>query len=252
MKKLASQFNIGSPEKPPGTPKTLPKLSLHRPMDNLKARTIYGRRQSRPLRQSQKNLWENLFNDFKIDLKNLPNYHIGEVVLEIGFGNGENLAYQAIKHPQALCIGCEPFVNGVASLLAKIAKNQLTNIRIFNDDAKLLLAALPNHFTNLTFILFPDPWPKKRHHRRRFITMDNLLLLHQKMKKDGELVIATDHPEYLTWILNISQQPVFLKHFQILHTSLMLRPSEAEIPLTKYEKKALENRPGAFLKFRII
>ncbi len=221
-------------------------------MVNQKTRTIYGRRQSRPLRESQKDLWEKLFTKINLDLQNLPSTYGDEVIFEIGFGSGENLAQQAITHSSAICIGCEPFINGVASLLAKIAKQNLTNIRIFNDDAKLLLVALPNDLIRQTFILFPDPWPKKRHHRRRIVNLENLLLVHQKMKKAGELVIATDHPGYLEWILEIIQQPLFLKHFQVLHTPEMPRPSETAIPVTRYEKKALENRPGTFLKFKVI
>ena len=221
-------------------------------MEDRKIRTIYGRRQSRPLRESQKDLWDKLFTDIKIDLQNLPSAYTDEVIFEIGFGSGENLVQQAINHPNAMCIGCEPFINGVASLLAKITKDNITNIRIFNDDAKLLLLAMPHHLIRQTFILFPDPWPKKRHHRRRIVNMETLLLIHQKMKRSGELVIATDHPGYLEWILEIIRQPLFLKNFEVLHTPEMPRPSEAEIPVTRYEKKALENRPGAFLKFKVL
>jgi len=221
-------------------------------MENHKIRTIYGRRQSRPLRDSQKDLCEKLFEDIKIDLQHLPSAYPSEVIFEIGFGSGENLAHQALNYPSAMCLGCEPFINGVASLLAKIAINNITNVRIFNDDAKKLLTALPNQLISKTFILFPDPWPKKRHQRRRIVSLENLLLVHQKMQTNGELIIATDHPGYLAWIIEITQQPIFDKHFQILHTPNLPRPSEAEIPVTRYEKKALENRPGAFFKFKVI
>lgn len=220
--------------------------------DNRKTRTIYGRRQSRPLRDSQKVLWDELFPDIKIDHLNLPTPYPENVLFEIGFGGGENLVHQAKIHPDYLCIGCEPFINGVSSLLTKIKVENITNIRIFNDDAKILLEALPDNSINKAFILFPDPWPKKRHHRRRFINLENLLLIRRKMKKDGVLTIATDHPGYFEWIVEITKQPEFLQNFTITHTPDLPRPSEEEIPITRYEKKALENRPGAFFKFVVV
>ena len=218
-------------------------------MENKKNRTIYGLRQSRPLRDSQKILWEELFDNIKIDLLNLPKEYPENVLLEIGFGSGENIAHQAINNPNSMCIGCEPFINGVSSLLTKIKTNNITNIKIYNDDAKLLLEALPDYLIKRAYILFPDPWPKKRHNRRRFINLNSLLLIHKKMKKTGELIIATDHPGYFEWIISITKEPAFLQNFKITHTPDLPRPSEQEIPITRYEKKALENRPGSFFKF---
>ena len=107
-------------------------------MEKQKNRTVYGRRQSRPLKESQKDLWKNLFPAVRLDLEFLPNPYAKNVIFEIGFGGGENLVHQAINNPNAICIGCEPFVNGVASLLSKIATENITNIKIFNDDAKIL------------------------------------------------------------------------------------------------------------------
>lgn len=218
-------------------------------MENKKNRTIYGRRQSRPLRDSQKILWEELFNDIKIDLLNLPTQYPENVLFEIGFGGGENLVHQAKLHPDYMCIGCDPFINGVSSLLTKIKVEDITNIRIFNDDAKILLEALPDHLIKKAFILFPDPWPKNRHHRRRFINLENLLLIRKKMQKTGELIIATDHLGYFEWIVEITEHPEFLQNFTIIHKLDQPRPTEQEIPITRYEKKALENRQGAFFKF---
>jgi tRNA (guanine-N7-)-methyltransferase len=218
-------------------------------MENRKNRTIYGRRQSRSLRDSQKNLWEQLFNDVKIDLQNLPASYPENIIFEIGFGGGENLAHQAMNNPDYTCIGCEPFINGVSSLLTKISENNIENIRIFNDDATILLKSMPDQLIKKMFVLFPDPWPKKRHNRRRVVNLENLLLMHKKMQTAGELIIATDHPGYLEWIIAIIEQPIFLKYFKVVHTPDLPRPSEEEIPVTRYEKKALENRPGAFFKF---
>lgn len=221
-------------------------------MENKKIRTIYGRRQARPIKESQKHLLETVFKTVKVNPLNLPAVFPKEVVFEVGFGSGENLVHQAKKYPNALCIGCEPFINGVVSLLGKISKEDLSNICIFDDDARLLLQALPDYCISKAFILFPDPWPKKRHHKRRVVNMENLLLVHQKMQKNGMLTIATDHPGYLEWIVEITKQEAFGKYFQSLNSFEGFRPSEDEIPVTRYEKKALENRPGAFLMFKAI
>lgn len=221
-------------------------------METRKIRTIYGRRQSRPLNETQKILWEKLFPKIQITPSTLPNNFPENIIFEIGFGGGENLIHQAKKYPEALCIGCEPFINGIVSLLNKIQSNDIKNIRVFDDDAKLLLIEMPDGLISKVFILFPDPWPKKRHHRRRVVCIQNLLLIHQKMKKGGELVIATDHPGYLDWVVDITKQEIFQNHYMPLNTLEMPRPSEDEIPFTRYEKKALENRPGAFLKFKSI
>ena len=221
-------------------------------MEDRKNRTIYGRRQARPLKETQKHLLENFLHTIKIHPGKIPETFPGDVIFEIGFGSGENLIHQAQISPKALCIGCEPFMNGVAALISKIMELNIENIAVYDDDAKFLLEALPYQVISKAFILFPDPWPKKRHHKRRVVNLENLLLLHSKMKKDAELIIATDHPGYLDWILEISSRENFIKHFKITHTHEMPRPSEAEIPVTRYEKKALENLPGAFLKFKVI
>jgi tRNA (guanine-N7-)-methyltransferase len=221
-------------------------------MENRKNRTIYGRRQARPIKEAQKNLLETVFNTVKISPSNLPATFPEEVIFEVGFGSGENLAHQAKKYPNALCIGCEPFINGVVSLLGKISTEHLFNISIFDDDASLLLQTLPDRCISKAFILFPDPWPKKRHHKRRVVSMENVLLIHQKMQKNGILTIATDHPGYLEWIVEIAKQENFRSHFQPMNTFEDSRPSENEIPITRYEKKALENRPGTFLIFKAI
>lgn len=221
-------------------------------MEPQKIRSFYGRRQSRPLKEHQKNLLNTLYETIKLDQENLPTPFPDEVLFEIGFGSGENIIHQAQKHQKALCIGCEPFINGVAALLNKIDEASIENIRIFSDDARLLLHALPDQLITKAFILFPDPWPKKRHHKRRIVNMQTLKLLHQKMQRNAQLIIATDHLGYLQWILEIIETPEFKNYFEVLSTPDMSRPSEEEIPITRYEKKALENRPGAFLRFRVV
>ncbi len=130
--------------------------------------------------------------------------------LEVGFGGGEHLAMQAEKHPEAGFIGCEPFINGIASLLDHIDKRKLANILIFPDDARLLMDALPDACLDRCFVLYPDPWPKKRHIERRFINPENLDRLARVLKPGGELRLATDVALLGEWMrARASEHPVF-------------------------------------------
>ena len=124
-----------------------------------------------------------------------------KIALEIGFGGGEHLLAQAAHHPDTLYIGCEPFINGVAKCLAGIDRQKLGNIRLFTQDARLLIEALPESCVDEAFILFPDPWPKPRHHKRRLINSRTLAMLARIHKTGGRLLIATDHEDYSAWIL---------------------------------------------------
>ena len=133
-----------------------------------------------------------------------------DVWLEVGFGAGEHLAAQAAAHPEIAMVGCEPYVSGVASLLSIIEREGLANIRIFNDDARMLLGALPEATIGRVFVLFPDPWPKKRHHKRRFIQPETLDALGHVMKDGAELRFASDHMGYVRWTLDHAiRHPVF-------------------------------------------
>lgn len=123
-----------------------------------------------------------------------------EVWLEIGFGGGEHLAAQAAANPHVGVIGCEPFVNGVASLLAHVDAQNLKNVRIFPNDARIVLDALPESSLDRCFVLFADPWPKKRHHERRFIGPENLPRLARALKPGGELRLATDVMPLAEWM----------------------------------------------------
>ena len=135
---------------------------------------------------------------------------MAEVWLEIGFGGGEHLAAQARAHPEIGLIGCEPYVNGVASLLAHMQRDGLTNIRIFDDDARLLLGSLADASIGRAFLLFSDPWPKKRHHKRRFISRESLDTLARLLKDGAELRFASDHMGYVRWTLELAtRHPCF-------------------------------------------
>jgi tRNA (guanine-N7-)-methyltransferase len=156
--------------------------------------------------------------------------------LEVGFGAGEHLAYQAKANPSIGMIGCEPFVNGIASLLSHLDEQHIENVRIFTDDARLLLSRLPEASVGRLFALFPDPWPKKRHHKRRLINVEIVQTLAHVLKDCAELRLATDQAEYARWILwHLNEHPAF--------TWMALGPDDwrarpLDWPVTRYEKKA--------------
>ncbi len=166
----------------------------------------YGRLKSRPIKPRQEALFTTLLPKIAmpdpaagpIDVTALmPGANA--VWLEIGFGGGEHLAAQAARHPDALMIGAEPFVNGVASALRHVEEAGLSNVRLLQGDARALVAALPDACIDRVMILFPDPWPKARHHKRRIIQSDFLIELARVLKPGGGLRYATDWAEYADW-----------------------------------------------------
>ncbi len=120
-----------------------------------------------------------------------------DVWLEIGFGGGEHIVAQAAANPNTAFIGCEPYINGVAMLLGKIRKAGLSNIFVHPGDARDLFDVLPDNSISKAFLLYPDPWPKARHHRRRFVTPEHLKPLHMALKPGATFRIATDIPDYV-------------------------------------------------------
>ena len=169
--------------------------------------------------------------------------------LEIGFGAGEHLAWQAARHPEIGFIGAEIFVNGIASLLSRVADQGLGNVRVFQGDARDLLPALPEAAIGRAFILFPDPWPKSRHHRRRLIQAETLDELARVLQNSAELRLATDDVGYLTWILE--QATSHPKFVWLARRAADWRRRPADWPETRYEAKARQR--GAqpmFLRFQ--
>ena len=169
--------------------------------------------------------------------------------LEIGFGGGEHLAAQAKAHPAVGFIGCEPFVNGVARLLANIEQENLSNIRLFSDDARPLMDCIEDSKISRAFLLFPDPWPKKRHAGRRFINPENLDTLSRILCDGAEVRVASDEMGYIRWTL---------KHFRghpdfewMAEGAKDWRERPKDWPPTRYESKALAvGRPCIYLQFR--
>lgn len=210
---------------------------------------FYGRRQGRAIKKNKKALLEGVLPQFQITLdqgtvkcsSSLGGYK--EAWLEIGFGTGDHLAHVAEKYPDILMIGCEPFINGVASFLGGIEGKNVTNARIFMDEAQSLLQTMPLHYFSKIFLLFPDPWPKKRHHKRRFVTLENLALLANVLKKEGEFLFATDHLEYREWALDVFGRS---KDFQILSAGM---EAPVDWVTTRFQEKGLqEGRPAYFVR----
>jgi tRNA (guanine-N7-)-methyltransferase len=168
--------------------------------------------------------------------------------LEVGFGGGEHLAEQARRHPDTGFIGCEPFENGVAKLLTQVQASGLRNVRVVPDDARDILVRLPDASLSFVFVLFPDPWPKLRHHKRRFIQTRTLDQIHRLLKPGGELRIATDHTDYGQWALMHLMRDNRFEWAATRAADWRVRPDDW-VP-TRYEQKALKaGRSCIYLRF---
>ncbi len=172
-----------------------------------------------------------------------------EVWLEIGFGAGEHLLAQARRHPDLGFIGCEPYANGVAALLPAIAEDGIETIRIFPDDVRLLLPRLAAASLSRIFVLFPDPWPKARHHERRLISPPVIAELARVLRPGGELRLASDHTGYIRWMLeHLTRERSPFRWLARRPDDWRTRP-EGAIP-TRYEEKALARGAAcAYLRF---
>lgn len=223
-------------------------------------RNFYGRFRGKTIRPAQNDYLENDLAGLspgQIDWDVNPDRHpinvedyFGkhEIWLEIGFGGGEHLVHMAKSYPDVGIIGCEPFVNGVAMLLGKVRKAEVKNLAVHPGDARDLFDVLPAGTLTKVFLNYPDPWPKKRHHRRRFVTQEHLLPLFAVMAPNAELRVATDIKDYVRQTL----EEVPKAGFEWLAEG----PSDWRDPWadwlsTRYEQKALrEGRTPHYLTFR--
>ncbi|MCR9109457.1 tRNA (guanine(46)-N(7))-methyltransferase TrmB [Marivita sp. XM-24bin2] len=223
-------------------------------------RNFYGRFKGKTLRPSQKDYlesdlealspgavtWEANPDRTPLDL----NAVFGDkpVWVEIGFGGGEHLVHQAQTYPDVGIIGCEPFINGVAMLLGKVRDSGVANLRVHPGDARDLFDVLPANSVEKAFLLYPDPWPKKRHHRRRFVTQEHLEPLFHVLKPGAEFRVATDIPDYVRQTL--------IEVPKVGFDWLAEGPGDWRHPWedwysTRYEMKALrEKRMPHYMTFR--
>lgn len=223
-------------------------------------RNFYGRFKGKHLRPSQAAYleedlagyspgpvsWEE--NPERVPLDLATRFGDRDIWLEVGFGGGEHMLHQAQENPRIGFIGCEPYINGVAMLLGKIRKSGCQNIAIYPGDVRNMFDVLPEASIARAFLLYPDPWPKKRHHRRRFVTAEHLAPLARVLRTGAIFRVATDIPDYVRQTLETVPRHGF--------EWLCEGPSDWRRPWpdwisTRYEQKALrEGRVPHYLTFR--
>ena len=211
----------------------------------------YGRIKARPIKPRQAALFDTLLPqiaipDGPVDPRTLmPDP--SETWLEIGFGGGEHMAAQAARRPDVLILGAEPFQNGVASALRHIDEQGLTNVRLRAGDARQLVSDLPDASIARVFILFPDPWPKARHHKRRLIQPETLADLARVLAPGGALRFATDWADYAAWTLEKAAPSAFRWTAERADD---WRVPPADHVTTRYEQKRLGDCAPVFLDFQ--
>jgi tRNA (guanine-N7-)-methyltransferase len=220
-------------------------------------RGFFGRRKGHPLRPRQAGLFETLLPQLSLDmskagprdLHTLFAAPVADVRLEIGFGGAEHLIAEASAHPDIGFIGCEPFVNGMAKALAAIEARRLTNIRLHHGDALSVLDWVPKAAIGRVDLMYPDPWPKRRHWKRRFVHDENIARVARILRPGGEFRFATDWPDYAAWTLErLLRSP----HFEwIAERADDWRAPWPDFAGTRYEAKARrEGRVPCYLTFR--
>ena len=216
---------------------------------------FFGRRKGQSLSARKRELMEDYFP--KVAL--LPEVGEGEwsaetvmaqakaLWVEIGFGKGEHLVWQAEANPDIAMIGCEPYINGVAALVDALSQRTLNNIKVYADDARHVLNRLADASVDRLFLIHPDPWPKSRHAKRRFVNPVMLDLMARVLKRGGEFRLATDHPVYREWALI---QMAHRNDFEwVAETPRGWRDRPVDWPETRYARKALEG-DAVFLIYR--
>jgi tRNA (guanine-N7-)-methyltransferase len=211
----------------------------------------FGRRRGRKLSPRQQHLLETLLPRLTIDFDRPETVFASaantNIWIEIGFGGGEHLIFQAENNQSTTIIGCEPFEEGIAKVLSAIDEKKLTNIRLYTDDARDILRALPPSSISKAFVLFPDPWSKKKHQKRRLVNAHLLQLLALVTKPGAELRIATDIADYARTMFIAVQQQKRFSWIAKQPRDWQIRPDDW--PETRYEQKARrEGRPCCYLR----
>ena len=220
------------------------------PSSKIKKNIITVRGRERSLTPKQRSLFSNL-DKYEIDLTSLKKDNIHKskkLFFEIGFGSGDIIYKQAKLNPENIYIGIEYYRKGIAQLIEKIETTKLENLKIFHGDARRVLANIPDEIFDEIWLFFPDPWPKKRHSKRRFIQLEMIELLHRKIKQGGKLLISSDDKNYIAWTLSL----IFMRN---VFNWLSDGPSDWKHPNndyfgSKYVKKGIKSdREPYFLKF---
>lgn len=215
---------------------------------------FYGRRQSRKLSTPQKQVWEQWYDALTLSEKafqdisvlmyafSKPLFHKNKVnntdfALEIGSGGGEFLICQAKKNPQINYIGVEPFINGYSKILGTIIQERIENVRLYPGDIRPLTYKIPHSAFQSIFIHYPDPWPKKKHFRRRLIQKEFIEECARILKSDGNLNITSDDASYQDWIWILLQDTTSFERLEGEKNSYIVPPENWV--RTRYEEKAL-------------
>jgi tRNA (guanine-N7-)-methyltransferase len=219
--------------------------------------SFFGRRKGHKLRAHQADLIEHLLPRLALDIGTPSPADISEmfdrpreaVRLEIGFGGGEHLVAEAGAFPDTGFIGCEPYVNGMAKILTQIEAHNIGNIRLFAGDAAELLAWLPPHSLKRIDLIHPDPWPKRRHWKRRFVQDATVAAMARALEPEGEFRFVSDIDDYSAWTLaHLSRSPDFA--WTAERAVDWLKPWD-DYTMTRYGAKAeREGRRAAYLRFR--
>jgi tRNA (guanine-N7-)-methyltransferase len=219
-------------------------------------RILYGRRRGRKLHRGQQGLVDTLLPRLAVTLPETGTLDpatlfappVSDVWLEIGFGGGEHLLHRAIETPTVGFIGVEPFVNGMAKMMMAVRARPLANLRVYDDDATRLLDWLPPASLDGIDLLYPDPWPKKKHWKRRFVSPVNLDRFARVLKPGSKFRFASDIDTYVNWtLLHCRAHGAFA--WQAAEAADWHRPYDGW-PGTRYEAKAIrEGRPPAYLTF---
>ena len=190
---------------------------------------------------------DQLLPNLDVDIQEIDDSN--EAVLEIGFGNGDHLISIAQKSPKTLFVGCEPFLNGVASLLNQVDSKEIRNIRIHNGDVRHLFPEMPNAIFSEIYMLYPDPWPKKRHWKRRLINQEMFTTAQRLLKPNGKLYLASDHDTYQEWIEGLLKSDYVSEHFDWSNRNAIAAAWDGW-QSTRYEGKAL--REGRSPRYYIL
>lgn len=219
--------------------------------------SFFGRRRGKALRPGQVAALESVLPRYRIDLAESPpdrlaalfEAPVSSVRLEIGFGGGEHLLHEARAHPEIGFIGVEPFVNGMAKVMAMVAREPLANLRVYDDDATRLLDWLPPASLDGIDLFYPDPWPKKRHWKRRFVGKANLDRFARVLKPGAMFRFASDIDSYVNWTLLACRRHGAFE-WEARQAADWNEPYPGW-PGTRYEAKALrEGRRPAYLTFK--